>query len=111
MPRPAWWRITLAPPIEPLAGSAYYLSLGVPLILGLYTGWVFPALPQEVGGGAPIPIQLELRPEVTKPWSDGAKVSMLDKSSDALLLLVAEESRRRVLEIPRADVGLLAYKP
>lgn len=82
------------------------------IVVPIYALSVYPALPQHIGGGRPVPVQLELRGEgITEaPGMTGA-VYLLDRSSDAYLFLLPAklETDYVIIEIPVQSINSIVY--
>jgi hypothetical protein len=83
------------------------------LLVPVYALAVYPSIPQHLGGGAPVPIHIEM-PQASSDYTlRDADVYLIDRASGgALFLLVVEHDgkTRRVLEIPASRVGILEYR-
>jgi len=81
---------------------------------GSYVSYVFPLLPQQLGGGAPIPVtvQIDGLPDVGQNLLQERKQKLLlvDKSETRLLLLIESADRSRTLiEVPLESVTWIKY--
>jgi hypothetical protein len=85
------------------------------IVTSVYALGVYPSMPQQVGGGKPISIAIELVSDDGRPQTDDTlrEYFLLDRTQDALILLAPPLPHLgyTVLEIPLARVATVTYLP
>jgi hypothetical protein len=63
----------------------------VPIIFGLYAAKVYPKIPHQFGGGAPVPIVLHLTKKLPVFDSESAPVSLIDETEQGYYVLYGSD--------------------
>lgn len=99
-------------PARRLSGNTWLLALLVPMILGTYARWVFPVLPPQAGGGGLVRVDVALKAGSTPTWPDQARLFLVDRNSEGLLLVAVDAAgSRQTVEVPRDEIASVSYPP
>lgn len=82
-------------------------------VLPVYSAAIYPFLPPQIGGGAPIPIQLIAKYEVGMTLlADQESLYLLDRTQDEVLVMVNyENGTQAVYGIPLDEIAFIGYLP
>lgn len=101
----------------PALSPALYLAamaVAIIVIMPLYANRIYPALPQQVGGGQVISIESIITDEATRSavLKSPGNIYLIDRTGNATLLLLADSDagRYQVVEIPNIAIKSIIYK-
>ena len=102
-------------PMTPASSKLYLLAMSIIIIMPLYANGIYPSLPQQVGGGQVVKIELkisddEIEPSVLNPDDE---VYLIDRTNDSTLFLLINNitEKYQVVEIPNSSIRSVIFKP
>jgi hypothetical protein len=93
-----------------LAIAALFAGILIPL----YSLAVYPSLPQQIGGGRPIPVEVTFEAGVVPPQTKGSlqeSLYLVDRGEWSFILLIPEasEDEYAIIEVPESSITSIRY--
>lgn len=110
-----WYTRSTAPaddsdPTKPVFSSLFMIAWVGGIVLPLYCRGVYPAIPQQVGGGRPLSVQVTpVSDEVAQLVPPSANVYLIDRTSDRSFFVVADGQRQRVIAVANSEIRSITY--
>jgi hypothetical protein len=85
------------------AGLLYWIATIVMVVFGAYVVGVYPYLPQQIGGGKPVPVVVQLE-DGRKPWDSADRLLLLDSSQERWIVVATKGTETKVFAIPPSQL-------
>jgi hypothetical protein len=102
-------------PLARTSASIYLTAIAIVIIVPVYALGIYPYLPQHIGGGSMLRVELLVSSDELKPYFADPNVEtyLIDRTSNSslFLLLNKEKQKTRVMEIASGLVKSITYNP
>lgn len=102
-------------PLRKTSLIIFIIALGITFIVPTYALGVYPNIPQQIGGGQIIRVEINISSdEVRETFSNsGIEIYMIDRTSTSSLFLVINPSNQKhqVIEITNKQIQSILYNP
>lgn len=102
-------------PMKRISSRVYLVAITIGIIMPLYANGIYPNLPQQVGGGQVIKVELkisddEIKSLILNPEND---IYLIDRTNNSALFLLININTKKyqVAEIPNSSIQSIIYKP
>lgn len=96
-----------------VSGSIYFVAIGIALVVPAYAFYVYPGLPQQVGGGQLLVVEVSFSDdELGSQFGDpGTETYLVDRTSSSLILMLVDEkgSEPKIMEVSTDLVQSITY--
>jgi hypothetical protein len=98
-------------PTRQQAGLVLWVAILIAIVLPLYALGVYPSIPQQVGGGMVVQVEVLTSKEDVSAWLGvpSADVYLIDRTSNSALFLVVDRHSRRVVEVANSELQAITY--
>lgn len=102
-------------PLEHISSRIHIIALVIIVIMPLYAQGIYPNLPQQVGGGQVIKVELTVSDEELKFYilNPNNQIYLIDRATSSTLFLLVDENTQKYqsFEIPNSSIQSIIYKP
>ncbi len=100
-------------PLTPISSKIYIVALAIIIIMPLYAYGIYPILPQQVGGGQVVRVEISTSDGDIKPLiiKRSTEIYMVDKANNNMLFLLIDKNTKKyqVVELPNDSISSIFY--
>lgn len=91
----------------------YIVTFVVALLIPIYSYGIYPLIPQQIGGGSPVSINLLLSDNEFAKVLDSLTCNpyLLDRTSTSIVIICKNSLQNNIFEIPNSKIELLSFNP
>jgi len=102
-----------ANPLAPISSNIYWIAMAISLIMPLYAYGIYPTIPQQVGGGKVISVELKVSGDEVKSvvLDSDIEIYLIDKTHDTTLFLIVNKNtlQYNAIEIANDSIKGIIY--
>ena len=101
-------------PMTPISSRIYFVAIAIIVIMPLYANGIYPNLPQQVGGGQVVKVELKISDDEIKSFvlNPENEIYLIDRTNNSTLFLLINNltEKYQVAEIPNSSIQTIIYK-